>query len=250
MSIEDTLNFVETAPLSEAPPGVESATEAEPPPLDQLPSGLVSGNTLIDFSKVATGQLRSAVSLALLFAARAADAQFGPKPDEDRWFAAYKSNLRRLGFLVPETAVAKSRFEKQGIFVHKAIIPFLTIAFGGAGLGPVILAALQNLQEVDKDKPWITLFDRESRRFTTREMSFAAVEHSGSQSVVRHVSARLNFDQSETNILFFRISETTAEFESATTTMSADDALLTRIEPRLRQRLEADIFSFIAEAKV
>jgi hypothetical protein len=248
----DPLNFVETAEL--APPrglGAEASLETLPTlNLDKLPDGLVSANTLIDFSATPKVEIRAGVSMALLFASRSADSAMKAGDDEDDWLAAYTSNLRRLGFGVSQSGVVLSRFKKRGMSVHKAIIPFLTVALGGAGVGPVILAALSNLQEVEPGKPWITLYDRESRKFTAREMHFAAVSSDDMQTSIRHVTARLSVAQDEVNVLFFRITDASAEFESATTTMTANNSLLAALEPRLRARMEADIFDFIAEAKI
>lgn len=186
--------------------------------------------------------------MAMLFASRVADAAMKPGDDEDDRFAAYTTNLRKLGFGVSQSALSMSRFKKEGLFVHKAIIPFLTIALGGAGVGPVILSALENLQEMDKDKPWITLFDRQSRKFLTREMHFAAVSSDAIETSVRYVTARLLVDSKETNVLFFRITKASAEFESATTTLTANNSLLDVLEPHLRRRMESEIVDFIAEA--
>lgn len=251
MTATDPLSFVESAPMLEPParPKGAAAVETTGLDLDRLPSGVVSGNSLIDFSAASDVAVRSGVSMALLFASRVADAAATkPGDDEDDWFAAYTTNLRKLGFAVSQSAVSVSRFKKRGVFVHKAIIPFLTIALGGAGVGPVILAALNNLREMDEGKPWITLFDRESRKFTTREMHFAAVSSDTTQTSMRHVTARLSVDSNETNVLFFRISDSAAHFESATTTMSANNSLLAVLEPRLRKRMEAEIIDFIAAA--
>lgn len=251
MAATDPLSFVESAALLEPPrrPDLEvESLRTTALDLDRLPSGVVSGNNLIDFSAAADVTVRSGVSMALLFASRTADAAMKPGHDEDDWFAAYTTNLRKLGFAVSQTAMSVSRFKKRGVFVHQAIIPFLTIALGGAGVGPVILAALNNLREMDESKPWITLFDRESRKFTTREMHFAAVSSDTMQTAVRHVTARLSVDRNETNVLFFHISNSSAEFESATTTMSANNSLLAVLEPHLRKRMEAEIIDFIAAA--
>lgn len=258
MTSINPLDFVESAELpTEAwvetallPGGHKEAAALPSIDLNMLPAGVVAGNALIDFSAATSPTVRSGVSTALLFASRVADAARREGDDEDDWLAAYKTNLRRLGFLVPQASLAVSRFKKQGVSVHKAIIPFLTIAFGGATLGPVILAALTNLRDVDKDKPWITLFDRETRKFNAREMHFAAVEAGTAETTIRHVVARLVVEQDEVNVLFFRITSTTAEFESATTTMSADCSLLAALEPRLRKRMEAEIADFIAEARI
>ena len=251
MGIGNPLRFVENATIAEfsKPLAIKTEGPAEQPlNLDKLPNGLVAGNTLIDYSS-ADEAIRSGVSLALAFANRAALSEMGPGANEDDWFAAYKSKLGLLGFSVSQGAFVKSTFKKKGLAVHTAIIPFLTAALGGAAVGPVLLALLQNLQKIDSDRPWITLFDRESRMFETREMHFAAVASDNVESRIRHVAARLFFVDKQTNVLFFEINEVSAEFESATTTLSIDNGLLTIIEPALRQRLAASALDFIRKAE-
>lgn len=246
----NALSFIESAYIEPCSRLEAASVETAPLDIDRLPAGVVSGNSLIDFSATPSVEVRSAVSMALLFASRAADAAMKAGDDEDDWYAAYMTNLSRLGFSVTQSSVTVSRFKKAGVFVHKAIIPFLTIALGGAGVGPVILAALNNLHEMDQDAPWITLFDRQSRKFAVREMHFAAVSSDGTQTSIRHVVARLSVGQDEINVLFFRITTATADFESGTTTMSASNSMLAVVEPLLRARMEADITSFISATPV
>lgn len=251
---DNAVSFVESAPLpdlSKSSSGLELETVPTPGlDLDKLPAGVVSGNTLIDYSAVPAAEIRSSVSLAMLFAGKTARAAMREGDDEDDWFAAYTTNLSKLGFNISQSSIQTSTFRKQGLFVHKAIIPFLTIALGGAGLGPIILAALNNLKSMEESRPWITLFDRESRQFNSQELHFAAVSADASNTSIRHVAARLAFDSRSTNILFFKISSANAEFESATTTMTANNSLLAVLEPTLRKRLQSDALKFIADASL
>lgn len=244
----NALDFIESAELAavshealaEAPAGV-------PLDLNKLPQGVVSGNTLIDYSATSL-EVRGALSLAMAFANQAARAAMKQGDDEDDFFAAYQSNLVKLGFNFSQTAFTKSRFKKRDVAVHKAIIPFLTIALGGATVGPVILALLENMKEIDINQPWITLFDRESRKFETRELHFAAVASDAIESRMRHVAARLKVVDDRINVLFFKINDTSAEFESATTTISVNNALLGVLERPLLERLAATAFDTIKPA--
>jgi hypothetical protein len=227
---------------------LESAQLPSDLKLDQLPAGVVSGTTLLDFSSVPSMAVRSGVSLSMLFASRVATKMMQAGDDEDDWLAAYTSSLGSLGFALAGSAIVKSRFKKTGLRVHQAIIPFLTVAFGGAAIGPVILAGLKNLQEMDKDAPWITLFDRETRRFSARELHFAAVSSSDSNTCIRYAIARLNVEVDEVSVLFLKLTDTEAEFESATTTMSANNGLLAVMEEDLRLKLGSMTRSYIAAA--
>ena len=236
--------FIETADLG---PQVASALVegAEPINLDQIPDGVVSGKTLIDYSAAPKLELRSGVSLALLFAERVATKAMLPGQSQDDWFEAFKGNMIKLGFAIQGSAWTTNQFKSKGAFVHQAIIPFLKVALGGAAVGPIIIAALTNLGEIDKDKPWITLFDQQSRVFTTRETHFAAVANGDVSTTVRHVAARLDFVAKETNVLFFKFKKNKVDFASSTTTMVIDNITLADIEPKLRVRLQADIDDFI-----
>lgn len=240
----DPLHFIETADIG-AQVAVALTEGIEPIKLDQIPDGVVSGKTLIDHSAAPVPELRAGVSLALLFAERVATKAMQPGQSEDDWFKTFKANMTQLGFAVQGSAWATNTFKAKGLFVHKAIIPFLEVALGGVGIGPIIIAALKNLTEVDKDKPWITLFDQQSRVFTTSETHFAAVTNGDISTTVRHVAARLDFAASETNVLFFKFKKNKVDFKSATTTMVIDNVSLANIEPQLRARLAVDVQNFI-----
>lgn len=242
--------IIESADVGFADPSALENVAAGPLNLDKLPDGVVSGTTLIDFSAAQNVLVRSCVSLAMLFASRVATTGMKEGDDEDDWLALYTRKLGEIGFRISGTAMTTSRFKKSGVAVHKAIIPFLTIAFGGGAVGPIILAGLKNLQEMNNDDPWIALFDKQTRRFNASEMHFAAVSSSDSETVIRYVVARLDVETGTTKILFFRIEKAHAQFESSSTTMTADNSLLASLEPQLRQKLQSIIATTIADADI
>lgn len=222
-----------------------------PPKLDlsTLPDVVVSGTALIDFSAAKDVVLRSSVTLALLYASRVATKAQGID-DEDEWLARYTQALTEIGFRVSGISVVHSELKKKNVAVHKAIIPFLTLAFGGAAVGPVILQALKNLQEIDEGSAWITLFDKQTRRFDVSEMHFAAVNSNETETVIRYAIARLHVETGQTRILFFKISSSGAKFDSTTTTVTGDNTMLAMIEPKLKEKLFSIIDDTIAAAEI
>ena len=252
MAVNNPSDFIESAELGKVDTSIGGqgleVVDVAPLNLDQLPAGLVSGTTLIDFSAVPSMTVRAGVSLSMLFASRVATAAVASDADPDAWLAEYTSNLGKLGFALSGSAIVHSRFKKTGLSVHQAIIPFLTVAFGGALIGPIILAGLKNLQDADAGSPWIKLFDRETRRFNARELHFAAVSSDATDTSIRYAIARLNVSMSETSVLFFRLTEAEANYDSVTTTMAANNSLMAVTEPDLRARLSASSGSFIKEA--
>lgn len=247
------LEAIESIDLGLGSPEELGATEGPPTQLDlsTLPDVVVSGTALIDFSAAKDVVLRASVSLALLFASRVATKAMNPDvDDEDDWLARYTRALTEIGFRVSGMSVVKSELKKKNVAVHKAIIPFLTLAFGGAAVGPVILQALKNLQEVDEGSSWITLYDRQTRRFDVSEMHFAAVSSNETDTTIRYAIARLHVETGQTRVLFFKISSSGARFDSTTTTMTADNGLLATIEPKLKAKLITIIDDTIAGAEI
>lgn len=245
-------NFITQAQLGPAQPIALKMAIAPDVPLQlgQLPPGVVAGPALIDFSTTAEAHLRSSIALAMLFASHAATAQASAMPSDnaDAWLERYTANLDQLGFARTGHALVDSRFDQTGVAVHRAIIPFLTVALGGETLGPVLLAGLRNLSEEEANAPWIALFDRQCRRFSAQEMHFATVSSSPTQTSIRYAIARLGAKLSGTGALFARVTRARAHFHSATTTMTASNALLSAIQPELQARLENQARTFIQAA--
>ncbi len=216
--------------------------------IDNLPAAIVAGPALVDFSNAGDPAIRAAIALALVFASRAATAATATAQGADAWLARYTHALDQLGFARSGHALVAQRFAKTGLALHRAIIPFLTVALGGAALGPVILAGLQNLSEAESSAPWVALFDRHSRRLDVHELHFAAVESTTADTHIRYAIARLNVQLSSATILFSRVTRARADFHSATTGMTASNALLMAIAPDLRARLEADLHAYVGPA--
>lgn len=250
--IRSPLDIIESVDVA-LPTALEATEPAQPPKLDlaTLPAVVVSGTALIDFSQTQSVVLRSSISLALLFGSRVATKAMKDGDDEDDWLAKYIETLGSIGFRISGQTMTRSTFKKLDTTVHKAIIPFLTLALGPAvAASTVLLKLLEGLQSMNADSPWITLFDRQSRRFNVREMHFAVVGGNDVDTTITYAVARLNVDTNTTQILFFKITKATAEFESSTTQMTADNGLLATIEPKLKAKLLAIIDDTIAGADV
>lgn len=251
--IRNSLEMIEAADVGAGASGLEGIGD-QPPKLDlsTLPPVVVSGTTLVDFSAAQNPVIRSSVSLALLYASRVATVAMAKlaDSDEDDWLARYNQALAEVGFAVSGSTVVHSSFKKTNVAVHKAIIPFLTLAFGGGAAGALIIQALKNLQEMDAESPWVTLFDKQTRRFNLREMHFAAVSANEVETTIANAVARLNVDTGSTQILFFKLSKSNANFDSTTTRMTANNGLLAVNEPKLQTKLLKFIDDSITGADV
>jgi len=213
--------------------------------LNKLPDGIITGSNLIQFPKEASPQVRSSVALSLLAAQRVA-ASDPVVLTPQQWVDRHNTVLTNLNWQIGGGGAIESEFKNINVAVHEAIIPFLAAAFGGVvGAGALILTALKQLKEMDKNSPWITLFDRESRRFNVTEYQFSVVEVLGDQVSLRLASARFSASFGRTQVLFFKVSKQTAKFDAANQTLSADSALLVDMNDGLKTKLAAFTKTYI-----
>ena len=239
--------FIDTYGIDE--PKFESDLQSDVD-ITNLPEAIVAGTALLDSSQVPNMGLRSAASLALTFAGRVAEGanKNNRAQNEDEWLAEYLSALRQIGFSIRGSSVVNSEFRKKNVSVHEALIPFLTVALGGAAAGPVLLGLLENLKRIDPDTPWITFYDRETRRYDLNELHFAAAKDMGVETHIQYAVARLHLKLDHRQVLFVKINESSARFESMTTTLAINNDLLLRIKPNLESRLSHMVNRFIWDA--
>jgi hypothetical protein len=205
--------------------------------INNLPNGIVTGSNLIQFSKEVSSEIKSSVALSLLAAQQVA------KNDTvivspQQWIERHNTVLTNLNWHIQDGGVVNTEFKDIDMAVHQAIIPFLTAIFGGAlTAGALIITALTQLKEMDKNSPWITLFDRESRRFDVSEYQFSVVQVAGDDVTLKLAAARFNASFGKTQVLFFKLNKQTAKFDAATQNLSANSGLLIDMNKELRSKL-------------
>lgn len=232
-------SYIANLPIG-APIHAIAAEEAGPVntiDIDNLPNGIVTGSNLIQFPKDAPSALKSSVALSLLAAQRVASNDpvvLSPS----QWLERHNTVLQNLNWRTEGGGTARAQFKSFDVAVHQAIIPFLTAAFGGVvGAGALILTALNQLKDIDKNNPWITLFDRQSRRFNVTEYQFSVVEVVGDTVHLKLACARLDASFGTTQVLFVKVKQQNADFEQANQTFAAEEALLTEMNADLKIKL-------------
>jgi len=238
--------YIANLPVGAAPPSLaEDESAVNTIDIDNLPAGIVTGSNLIQFPAEASPQLKSSVALSLLAAQRVASSDRVLR-SPSQWLDRHNTVLQNLNWRYEGGGVATSEFNSMNVAVHKAIIPFLTAAFGGAaGAGLLILTALKQLQDMDKDSPWITLFDRESRHFDVTEYQFSVVEVVGDTVHLKVAAARLDASFGRTQVLFFKLKNQNAAFEQANQSYSTEAAILADMNADLKTKMLSLTKSFI-----
>lgn len=245
------IDFVHSAEIS-IPAAYRALREArpaipDPSDLSNLPDTTVVAGTLVDFTNTQSAPIRHAVSLAMLFAYRFAAAD-ATATSADSWLDSFHGALSQLGFRLQGSSKVENSVERTDVLVHKALIPFLTTALGGVSAGPAIIALLTQLNTMNKDSPWITLFESESKRYGVQEMHFAAVADKGAECEIRNVVARFDLGVDTVQFLFLKTSTIRAQLKSETQTMAGNTALLEQVAPAMEERLKNMALAFIRGA--
>lgn len=250
MSLETTRSYIATLDVEPAGDSLPQMASTRSDPLtsvnvDDLPSGIVTGSQMIAFPENVSATLKSSVALSLLAAQRVATNDPAVQ-DPDKWIDRYNTVLGNLNWTVEGGGSVQSTFDSNSVLVHEAILPFLTAAFGGAAAGTLIVTALKELSSLNHGAPWITLFERESRRFDVSEYHFVAVETEGSVTRLKIAAARFDASYGRTQVLFFRVTDQSARFTAANSTLYADTVLQEGIADALKAKLHGQATRFIA----
>ena len=249
MLSDNIRTYISNLPVGTFQPTLLPQDEATAPvtavDINNLPNGLVTGSNLIQFPAGANPDVKASVALSLLAAQRVASNDHVLTTPE-QWIDRHNTVLENLNWVVNKGGTVDSQLHGLNVAVNKAIIPFLTAAFtGGATAGSLILAALNNLQSMDASSPWITLFDQQSRRFNVSEYMFTVVSVQDDQVSMQMASARLNATFGSTQVLFFKLSQQDAAFQSNSATLSASASLLAEMNADLKIKLANVTRSFI-----
>lgn len=252
MSIEKTRNYISNLPVAGSDAGTFDDVEAEDivgaTDLNNLPKGIVTGSNLLEFSGETSSELRSTVALCLLAANRVA-ANDTAILTPDQWMKRHNTVLENLNWVVEGGGNVEAEFDTSKLTVNKAIIPFLTAALSpGLGAASLILTAVNQISEMDKDAPWFTLWDRESRRFGVSEFQFSTLETSNGETTLKMASARFDVSYGRTQILFFKFTSQSATFQMAKSALRTTASLLEAMNDELKIKLAVHSKKYIRDA--
>jgi len=246
------VSATEFARSAELPPASRGIAAAEAPlAFDPLKDqAVVLGPQIFSFVQGVTAEHREMISTSALFASLAADAAT-QRVKSEAWYAAYANALTNLGWVSQETIRRRFDREHTGLKVHEAVIEFIgALGVGGPAL-VIISAALKAMQKVDDNKPWITLFDRETRSEDITGFQIGLVEQTAeSDFQVKLVSFSLTLARTTTQVLFVDFATTGVHMDSTGSTLTVSDTVLAHAMPALKERLQAYVTSYVREVKL
>lgn len=220
--------------------GFESAEVKPQVDFDALKSqAMVAGAEVISFVKGVSVERRQDIINCALLAQLAANKKVPDETDVLTWYNTYFEVLTNLGWVIQEKGFASFKEKAIGLEAHQAIQMVANILLGPAPTAlAVVTSTLEAMKSMKKDNPWITIFDRESRKSTTAKFQIALAEEDASGQFLVYLMAFKLIDKATlTQVLFFKTQTDEITFEHASGKVTINEDILTGIREKVRLKL-------------
>ena len=249
--------FIKGARFPAAPTrrAVRARELTDTPPLElktNQAQSLVVGSGLIAAAAGVPVQVREDLINCTLFAQLAASGEVRDKTDIPAWYDAYFRALTALGWAQSDTQFEEYEFRSQNAEAHKAIIQVITALMGpGAAALVVVKAALDALQSMNEDSPWITLFDRQSRVGKSARFQVATAQaDNGGVLQIALCGFTLSTRSNLTQVLFFRFNSSATSLKYAAGKATIFEAALAGQRTAIAARLDAYRSAYVGQVKL
>lgn len=243
--------------LAKMPSGMRRTRAAieDQPPLelkDREAQSLVAGSSLIVAAENVPAKTREDLVNCTLFAQLAAS---GEVPDPKKvmdWYGAYFRWLAVLGWSQSDRQFQDYRFSGQHAEAHKAIGKVLAALLGPQAAALVVVqAALEALQEMNENSPWLTLFDRQSRVEKSARFQVATAQVGASGLIQTGlVGFSLKAKSQLTQVLFFKFASGSTKLQYAAGQATIYEAALAEQRAQVAARLSDYRKQLVGEVKL
>jgi len=248
-----TRSYIKQATFPSAPP-LRARALTDQPPIQLKASeaqSLVVGSGLIVAAEKVPVQTREDLINCTLFAQLAASGEVGDPTRVTEWYEAYFRALTALGWAQSDTQFEKYEFKSRNAEAHEAIMKVLAVLLGpGAAAVQVVQVALEALQSMDANSPWITLFDQQSRteKSARFQVATAQVDPNGLLQIALaafHLKAKSRLTQ----VLFFKSASSSTKLNYAAGKATIYEAALAEQRAAVAARLSAYRTAYVGQVK-
>ncbi len=253
MPMQPSVQFVQGLELPDPPPQFESA-EANEISFGPDQEAVVVGAQVAEFSPQVTAEQKALVADCLLLAQLAANKANAASPDLMAWYRSYVQVLQGIGWNVQSMDMEEKQVSDMDGGVHQAILPVLTAMLGPAAAGvSMVVSVLRGLQEMDKDNPWITVFNRASQHASGAKLQFGFVDvnpQDPSAISVKLLALALDAKRTITQVLFFKVSKHEAKLKKAEGQLGVTAARLESISAAVAGKVQPFLVDNISKIDI
>jgi hypothetical protein len=213
---------------------------------------LVVGSGLVVAAENVPVETREDLINCTLFAQLAASGAVGDPTDISRWYDAYFRTLSVLGWAQSDSQFEDYEFSSQNAEAHKAIMKVLAVLLGPQAAALVVVkTAIDALQSMSENSPWITLFDRQSKTGNSArfQVATAQLDPNGLLQTAL-VGFNLKTKSTLTQVLFIKYSSSSTSLKYAAGKATIYEAALREQRGAIAERLAAYRASYVGEVKL
>jgi hypothetical protein len=229
-----------------------SADAGGAPPVyeENQPQVVAIGSQIAEFAADVPAALRPQVANAFLLAQLAAS-RAHPGGGRD-WYAFYVEVLANTGWIIERDESSEHDLSDLSGELHEAVIPVLTTLLGGAiAAAAMVTAVLEGLSAMDEGKPWITLFDRESRRAATNQFQISYADApAGAAPQIRLAAFELDAERTVTQVLFFKFSGTNAVLRTFGAGLSLNAPIFEASKSLIEDKIADYVASYVRDIEI
>ena len=252
ISVKSARQFVEEAELPPSPPSTRGRSRgpALTPTFDGSKNqATIVGSDVVSFVAGVTPERREAIVNSSLLAQLVARKKVQDPARTTEWYNEYFDVLANIGWVIQNRQSAEYRQSAGSFEAHEAILAVATTVLGAAPTAlALVKTTITSLKKMDKDSPWLTLFNRESQRATTAcfQVSLAQQDPSG-QFMVTLMAFALEARKTVTQVLFFKVKKNEATLRHYSGGVTINTGVLDHVSGALKTKLATHADNYIAQ---
>lgn len=242
------VEYATTVALPDIGPRFESAATVD------IPSGqavVAVGSQLTEFTPAVSADVRRAITDSLLLAQLAAN-KAAAENDIFSWYNQYTGALMRLGWNLKNADFQAQAIHTRNADLHEEIIPIIAAMLGNTvAAASLAMSVLKGLQNMNKDQPWIKLFERNSSHASGAKFQIGYVDmNAQGDPAITTAFFSIQADRAVTQVLFLKFSEHEATLRKASGDMSISTGLLTQAGAAISQRVQSFVIDFVSNVEI
>lgn len=210
---------------------------------------MVVASDVVSFVKGVSTERRQDIVNSSLLAQLVASKQVPDRTNVTQWYKAYFEVLQNIGWVIQDHSFSSYSEEANGLEAHEAILKIAGAFLGGTPAAlAIVMTTLEALKSMDASKPWMTIFDRETKHANTGHFQIALAEQGDNdQSMVSLMAFSLKAESTVTQILFFKIRKDEVQLEKCAGKVTINDEVLSSVREQVKQKLSAHTSAYIAK---
>jgi hypothetical protein len=209
----------------------------------------VVGSDILSFVQGVTPERREAILNSSMLAQLVAKKKISDTTKLFAWYDSYFDTLANIGWVIQDKSFAEYEEKSQNFEAHEAILAIATLLLGPAPTAlAIVKTTLEALEKMGQDSPFLTIFDRESRRARTAKFQISLAEQGpDGQFFVTLMAFALEARSTLTQVLFFKSRASEAKLRHSSGKVTINTSVLDGVGPAIKQKLADHALEFVKQ---